>query len=156
MKEKNLPVSYKDDLYDIATNCLYISVKKYELGRNTFINYWWTTTLRDFSDFFRATRKKNGLFIDPQLADSAYLQLNDVDSCAVDTGEMDNQTYRSLIDFLNNHIDYFRKDEQLVLKFITLGYSLYQISIILEMNMNKIYRIKSQIREKLNILMKNY
>lgn len=151
MMNNKIAQMYLDDLIDIATECLLIACKDFNVGQDrSFLNYWWAIVERRQKDFQKKAIESRVYYYDPFMIENSVSSLSDSHPRGGYEG-----VFVSIIETINKNEDLFTQDERIYLKYFLIGYKPIEIAELLSWNKSKMYRVKNKAMDKLNKIIKS-
>ena len=152
MNNYHIPHLYLDDFISVATDSLMVAVEKYVPGDNKFISFWWSIALLKFKNYYSKNADLQLSCSEEAFLDKKRQKLKD--SEPVSEYEMDPIT-EDMIETINENISKFTKDEIIFLQFAFIGYKPLEIGNIVEWKKSKMFRVRRNALNKLNMIKKS-
>ena len=152
MNDYHVPHLYLDDLISLSTESFLVAIERYNTGTTKFVSFWWTIVITKFKNYYA---KNNAL----QLACGEESFHDKQRFKMLDSEPESNPEYNpfsdELVAVINRNINKFTKDEVTYLQFVFLGYKSHEIGEIVEWKKSKLFRVRRNALNKLNMIIKS-
>ena len=152
MNNYHIPHLYLDDFVSVATDSLLFALEKYVPGTNKFISFWWSITVIKFKNYYAKNKNIQLACSEESFVDKQRNKLQDIE--ANNVPKLDPLT-EDMVNVINININKFTKEELIFLQFALIGYDAREISSIVEWKKSKLFRIRRNALNKLNMIKKS-
>ena len=152
MNNYHIPHLYLDDFISVATDSLMLAVEKFESKENKLVSFWWSITIMKFKNYYAKNTTLQLSCAEDTFLDKQRNKMQDVEPSS--EYEVDPLT-EDMIATINQNISMFTKDEIIFLQFSFFGYSSLEIGKIIEWKRSKLFRIRRNALDKLNMIKKS-
>ena len=152
MNNYHIPHLYLDDFISVATDSLMLAVEKFDSKENKFVSFWWSIAITKFKNYYAKNTTLQLSCAEDTFLDKQRNKLQDVEPSS--EYEVDPLT-EDMISTINQNISKFTKDEIIFLQFSFFGYSSLEIGKIIEWKRSKLFRVRRDALNKLNMIKKS-
>lgn len=152
MNNYHIPHLYLDDFISVATDSLMLAVEKFDSKENKFVSFWWSIAITKFKNYYAKNTTLQLSCAEDTFLDKQRNKLQDVEPSS--EYEVDPLT-EDMISTINQNISKFTKDEIIFLQFSFFGYSSLEIGKIIEWKRSKLFRVRRNALNKLNMIKKS-
>ena len=152
MNNYHIPHLYLDDFISVATDSLMLAVEKFDSKENKFVSFWWSIAIIKFKNYYAKNTTLQLSCAEDTFIDKQRNKMQDVEPSS--EYEIDPLT-EDMINTINQNISKFTKDEIIFLQFSFFGYSALEIGKIIEWKRSKLFRIRRNALDKLNMIKKS-